>query len=130
MESFIAILHIFVALILIALVLLQDTKSGSVGGAFGGGGSSSILGATGAVTLAQKMTRWTAVVFALTSIGLSVFASRSQKSVMDSAVLTNVPAATASSAPSSTTSPAAPAAPADAAAAPAAPSSAPATTGH
>ena len=126
MESFIAILHILVALILISLVLLQDTKSGSVGGAFGGGGSSSILGATGAVTLAQKMTRWTAVVFALTSIGLSVFASRSQKSVMDSAVLTNVPAATA---PATTpTSPAA-GAPTAAPVAPAAPG-APATTGH
>ena len=82
-ETFVTVLHIVVALILIALVLLQDTKSGSVGGAFGGGGSSSVLGATGATTLAQQLTRGTAVIFAITSILLSVFAAQSQRSVMD-----------------------------------------------
>lgn len=82
MDSFITVLHIVVALILIGLVLVQDTKSGSVGGAFGGGGSSSVLGATGAATLAQKMTRWTAVIFAVTSIALTMMSTMSQKSVM------------------------------------------------
>lgn len=83
METFVAVLHIAVALILITLVLLQDTKSGSVGGAFGGGGSNSVLGATGATTLAQKMTRWTAVIFAVTSIALTVFSAKQHKSVVD-----------------------------------------------
>lgn len=86
METFITVLHIVVALTLIGLVLIQDSKSGSLGGAFGGGGSNSVLGATGATTLAQKLTRYTAVVFAVTSIGLSVLSSRSSKSVMDVAV--------------------------------------------
>jgi len=94
MDSFIAILHIVVALVLIALVLVQDSKSGGAGGAFGGGGSNSVLGATGAATLAQKLTRWTAVIFALTSIGLSVEAARSNRSVMDS-----LPAAAAATPP-------------------------------
>lgn len=85
MESFVAVLHIIVALILIALVLVQDTKSGSLGGAFGGGGSNSVLGATGATTLAQQMTRWVAGVFALTCIMLSIFSSRSTSSVLDGA---------------------------------------------
>lgn len=86
METFIAVLHITVALVLISLVLIQDSKSGSIGGAFGGGGGSqSVFGATGATTLAQKMTRWTAVLFAVTCIMLTVFANR--KSVMDSVVI-------------------------------------------
>lgn len=83
METFVTVLHLVVAIILISLVLIQDTKSGSVGGAFGGGGSSSILGATGATTLAQQITRWTALIFALTSIALTIFSARAHKSVMD-----------------------------------------------
>lgn len=86
METFIAVLHIAVALILISLVLVQDSKSGSLGGAFGGGGGSqSVFGATGATTLAQKMTRWTAVLFAITCILLTVFSNR--KSIMDSVAI-------------------------------------------
>lgn len=96
MEIFLTIVHVVVCLGLIGLVLLQDSKSGSLGGAFGGGSSNSVLGATGAATLAQKMTRWLAVLFACTSLGLTVLSSRGSKSVLDSSVL---PAATAPTAP-------------------------------
>jgi preprotein translocase subunit SecG len=96
MEIFLTIVHVVVCLGLIGLVLLQDSKSGSLGGAFGGGSSNSVLGATGAATLAQKMTRWLAVLFACTSLGLTVLSSRGSKSVLDSTVL---PAATAPATP-------------------------------
>ena len=89
METFVTVVHILVALILIGLVLLQDSKSSM--GAFGTGGSNSVLGATGAATLAQKLTRAAALIFAITSIALSVFSARSNKSVMD-AVVTGAPA--------------------------------------
>lgn len=82
METFIAIVHVLTALALIALVLLQDSKSDGLGGAFGGGGSNSILGATGGATLAQKITRGAAIVFALTSIGLTMTANK-RTSVVD-----------------------------------------------
>jgi preprotein translocase subunit SecG len=112
MEPFVAIIHILVAVILIALVLVQDSKSGSLGGAFGGGGSNSVLGATGAATLAQKLTRWAAIFFAATSITLTFFATRSHKSVMEGVVVTppapvSAPAVPAAETPST-------AAPADA----------------
>lgn len=68
---------------MIVLVLVQDSKSGSIGGAFGGGGSNSVLGATGATTLAQKLTRYTAVLFAGTCILLTMYASQSHKSILD-----------------------------------------------
>src|SRR5262245_38853041 len=82
MDTFIAVVHVLTALSLIALVLLQDSKSDGLGGAFGGGGSNSILGATGGATLAQKITRGAAVVFALTSIGLTM-TSNKRASVVD-----------------------------------------------
>lgn len=83
METFVTVVHVLIALVLIALVLVQDTKSGSLGGAFGGGGSNSILGATGATTLAAKATRWAGVLFAITCISLTYFSSRKHQSVVD-----------------------------------------------
>ncbi len=115
METFVAVLHLIIALLLIVLVLVQDSKSGSLGGAFGGGGgSNSVFGATGATTLAQKLTRWTAVIFACTCIALTMFSARSHKSVIDltaPAAATTTPAA-APEAAAPATAPAAPAVPA------------------
>ena len=102
METFVAVVHVITALVLIALVLLQDSKSDGLGGAFGGGGSNSILGATGGATLAQKLTRGAAVVFAMTSLGLTTMANR-QSSVVDN--LSNVPQSTAAAVPVDASSP-------------------------
>ncbi|MCE3010659.1 MAG: preprotein translocase subunit SecG [Proteobacteria bacterium] len=103
METFAAILHILVALVMIVLVLIQDTKSGSLGGAFGGGGSNSVFGATGAVSLAAQLTRWAAVVFAVTCIWLSILSARSGKSVVDSLTPpVAVPTATETTSPPAT----------------------------
>jgi preprotein translocase subunit SecG len=128
MTTFIATMHILVALILIGLVLIQDSKGGGALGMGGGGGSNSVLGATGASTLAAKMTRIAAVIFALTSIGLSILSSQQSKSILDklpaaSAAPTTPVTAPATAAPADT---AAPATSAPAAAAPAAPAEAPA----
>lgn len=92
METFVTVLHIVVALVLIVLVLVQDSKSDGMGGAFGGGGSNSVLGATGAATLAQKMTTWISVVFAMTCISLTIYSTRPAKSVIDTVAPTSQPA--------------------------------------
>ncbi|HEX4925797.1 MAG TPA: preprotein translocase subunit SecG [Bdellovibrionales bacterium] len=85
MFTFVAVLHIIVAIGLIFMVLIQDSKS-ATGGMFGGGGSQSILGATGAATLFVKITRVLAVVFALTCIALTVFVARRSTSVLEGQV--------------------------------------------
>lgn len=91
MMTFIAIIHIFVAVVLIILVLIQDSKGG---GALGiGGGSQSVLGATGAQTLASKMTAGAAIVFAITCVALTMLTAQQTKSVLDSApITTSIPA--------------------------------------
>ncbi len=122
MTNFIGILHIIVALVLIVLVLIQDSKSNGALGMGGASGSNSLLGATGAQSLASKMTVWAAVIFAVTCLTLSVMTSSQTKSVVDSMPLPTVPAA---SAPATET---APAADANAAAATAAPAATPAAT--
>jgi preprotein translocase subunit SecG len=74
--TLLAIVHIFVALLLIAFVLIQDSKGGA-GGAFGGGGSSQTLfGATGAANFLVKVTRILAIVFMVSCIGLAVLLSQ------------------------------------------------------
>src|SRR5436305_4414218 len=72
----ITLIHIFVCFFLIIVVLLQSGKSGDIAAAFGGMGSQTAFGPRGAATALSKATTWSAIIFMVTSITLSVFASR------------------------------------------------------
>jgi preprotein translocase subunit SecG len=76
MITLITLIHIFVCLFLIIVVLLQSGKSGDIAAAFGGQGSQTAFGPRGAATVLTKATTWCAILFMLTSITLSVAASR------------------------------------------------------
>lgn len=82
MITFLAVIHIIACLGLVGLVLIQDSKGGGV--FTSQSSSNSVLGATGANSLASTMTKLMAVLFAATSITLSVMSARSEKSVVDS----------------------------------------------
>jgi preprotein translocase subunit SecG len=86
MMTVIAIVHMIFCLLLIALVLLQDPKNGGAGAVFGGGGgTNSLLGATGAVTFLTRLTRYSAVVFGITCLILTLLSRQNVGSVLDSA---------------------------------------------
>src|SRR5579862_2513294 len=70
--------HILVCFFLIVVVLLQSGKSGDIAAAFGGMGSQTAFGPRGAATVLSKATTWSAIIFMVTSITLSVYASRHQ----------------------------------------------------
>ena len=72
----ITIVHIIVCLFLIIVVLLQSGKSGDIAAAFGGMGSQTAFGPRGAATALSKATTWSAIIFMLTSLTLSIFATR------------------------------------------------------
>ena len=72
----ITIIHIIVSLFLIIVVLLQSGQSGDIAAAFGGMGSQTAFGPRGAATALSKATTWSAIIFMVTSITLSVMASR------------------------------------------------------
>ena len=76
MVILITIIHIAVCLFLIIVVLLQSGKSGDIAAAFGGMGSQTAFGPRGAATVLSRATTWSAIIFMVTSITLSVFASR------------------------------------------------------
>jgi len=73
----VAFLHIIVSLFIVGVVLLQQGKSADLAGAFGGQGSQTAFGPRGAASLLTKMTTYAAIVFMLTSIGLTVLLSHS-----------------------------------------------------
>jgi preprotein translocase subunit SecG len=72
------LVHVVVALILILVVLLQTGKRADLAGAFGGGGSQTAFGTRGAATFLSKLTTTAAVLFMLTSLGLSLVSARSR----------------------------------------------------
>ena len=113
MFTVITIIHILACIFLVLVVLLQTGKGADMGAVFGGS-SSTVFGSSGAGNLLTKLTTATAIVFMLTSLGLTYFSARHNSS--NASVFDSAPAAPAS-------------APAPDAAAPAAPQAAPAPEG-
>ncbi len=105
MITLITIVHIAVCLFLIIVVLLQSGKSGDIAAAFGGQGSQTAFGPRGAATALSRATPWTAIIFMLTSVTLSVVASR--RATSSGSVLQGIKTAPAKNAPA-TPVPAAP----------------------
>jgi len=98
MVALLVVIHIIVSLFIVGVVLLQQGRSADLAGAFGGQGSQTAFGPRGAANLLTKLTTWSAVIFMLTSIALTVALSRASA---DRSVLSGV-----KSAPASQTTPA------------------------
>src|SRR6478672_7153738 len=71
------LVHIIVCVFLIIVVLLQSGKAADLAGAFGGMGSQTAFGPRGSATLLSKATTVSAVLFMITSLTLSILATRS-----------------------------------------------------
>ena len=84
------ILHILVCIFLIIVVLLQSGKAADLAGAFGGMGSQTAFGPRGSATLLSKATTISAVIFMVTSMTLSIVATRA--SGLGASVLDTSPA--------------------------------------
>ena len=76
MIALLVVVHIIVCLFLIGVVLLQQGKSADLAAAFGGQGSQTAFGPRGAANLLTRLTTWSAIIFMLTSIGLTILLSR------------------------------------------------------
>ena len=76
MVVLVTVIHVVVCLFLIIVVLLQSGQSADIAAAFGGMGSQTAFGTRTAATVLSKATTWAAIMFMVTSITLSVFATR------------------------------------------------------
>ncbi len=75
MFTLFVVLHVLVGIILILVVLLQSGKAGDLSTAFGGGGGQTAFGSRSAATVLTKATTVSAVIFMVTSLGLSIMSS-------------------------------------------------------
>jgi len=74
LSTFVNIVHIFVCLVLMFVVLLQQGKGGGMGSAFGGA-SAQVFGGSGAGNILTRATAICAGVFMLTSVTLAYLSS-------------------------------------------------------
>ena len=85
MQTILIIFHLFLAIFLIGLVLMQHGKGADAGAAFGSGASGTVFGARGAANFLSRSTAVVAALFFLTSLVLAWFAMQvtDQVGVMD-----------------------------------------------
>jgi preprotein translocase subunit SecG len=105
MITLITIIHIIVCFFIIIVVLLQSGNAGDISAAFGGMGSQTAFGPRGAASALGKATTWSAVIFMVTSIVLSIFVVRRAG---PTSVLSNVKNSQSKSAPAPAQKPATP----------------------
>lgn len=96
MTILLTIIHVLVCFALIAIVLLQQGKGAEVGAAFGGS-SQTVFGSGGATTFLGKLTAGAAVLFMVTSVGLTYWGGHRYKST----IMSDRPAPKAPAAPAS-----------------------------
>ena len=88
MFTLLLVVQILSSLTIISLVLLQQGKGADMGSAFGSGSAGSLFGATGAANFMSRATKWAAVVFFITTIGLAYVTNRGTKG-QDSGIMQN-----------------------------------------
>jgi len=76
MFNLLLVVQILSSLSIISLVLLQQGKGADMGSAFGSGSAGSLFGATGAANFMSRATKWAAVVFFVSTMGLAYLANR------------------------------------------------------
>ena len=76
LRGFILGVHVLLALMIIALVLLQRGKGAEAGAGFGSGASGTVFGARGTSTLFSKLTAVFAAMFFATSLTLAYLGAR------------------------------------------------------
>jgi len=103
MDTILVIIHLFLAIGLIGLILIQHGKGADAGAAFGSGASATVFGASGSANFLSRATGFLALLFFITSLALAWFSmnvAREAGLMIDepaapAAVTTEVPAITA-----------------------------------
>jgi preprotein translocase subunit SecG len=86
MQIVLVVLHLFLALGLVGLILIQHGKGADMGAAFGSGASATVFGARGSASFLTRATAALATLFFLTSMVLAYYAAqgRDETSILDS----------------------------------------------
>ena len=95
MLQVILVIHLMIAVALIAVVLMQKSEGGALG--IGGGGMSNFMTGRGTANVLTRTTAILAALFFLTCLGLNLLAlhGRNEQSILDAPVTSQGPAAKA-----------------------------------
>ncbi|MGB6156179.1 MAG: preprotein translocase subunit SecG [Castellaniella sp.] len=80
-------LQVISSLLIIVLVLLQQGKGADMGAAFGSGSAGSVFGSAGAANFLSRATKWAAVMFFATTIGLAWIAHHPSGSPIETGIM-------------------------------------------
>ena len=108
MQTFLTVIHVGACLLLIPVILIQSGKGADISASFGGS-SQTVFGSSGGANFFTRLTTTLAVIFMLTSLGITTFTNQEKKkSIFEGAPkdVTTVPSPVTS--PSSAATPAAP----------------------
>lgn len=76
MQTFVLVVHIILAILMIGLILVQHGKGADAGASFGGGGAATVFGASGSGSFLTRLTAVLTALFFVTSLTLAVFAKK------------------------------------------------------
>ena len=76
MHTFVLVVHIILAVLMIVLILVQHGKGADAGASFGGGGAATVFGASGSGNFLTRLTAVLTALFFVTSLTLAIFAKK------------------------------------------------------
>ena len=79
MQTVLVVVHLLLAIGLVALILIQHGKGADMGAAFGSGASATVFGSRGASNFLSRTTAILATLFFVTSLALAYFAMQSKE---------------------------------------------------
>jgi len=84
MDTFVTVLHVIGAVMMIVVMLLQSGKGAAMGSGRGAGSSQTMFGSSGAGNILTKMTTGLAILFMLTSLTLAILSTnKKSQSIME-----------------------------------------------
>jgi preprotein translocase subunit SecG len=81
MQIILVVVHLFLAIGLVGLILIQHGKGADMGAAFGSGASATVFGARGSASFLTRATSAFATLFFLTSMALAYYAAQGREEV-------------------------------------------------
>lgn len=90
LNTLLTIVHIIIALCIIALVLVQHGKGADAGTAFGSGASGTVFGAAGKTNFLATLTKWFVLLFFITSFSMMVMSGKSAKLEISNSVINEI----------------------------------------
>ena len=79
--NIVMVIHVILAVLMIAVILVQHGKGAEAGATFGGGGASTVFGASGAANFMTRLTAILTALFFTTSISLVVLSKKQQNAM-------------------------------------------------